>query len=519
MTDGTLPLATVSRRRLLQASGGAALGMPLLATPTRAQARDRMIFALSSYPPSLRPWANTGTAAGTVKCQSMRGLLSYAPDGSVRGDLAESWRADGPVTWVVKLRSGVKFHDGEALTPDAVRRSFELMQDEKSTAFLRNQLTSLIDKIEAPDAQTIRFVLKQPSATFVYMLASWHAPMISPKSSEASPVGAGPYRVTDIERGTRIDLDAFDGYWRTGFPRTKKLRFVNYADENLRVAALDAGDVDLIEYVPWQSYESIEKNTKLAMDVVDGPFMYLLFNAQQGPFTNAKLRQAVAYAIRREDVVKAAFFGRGSAMGGLPFPKGSEFRDETTANHWRTDLDLAKKLLAEGGQPNGFAAKLLSTAQYGMHKDTAEIVQQSLAPIGVKVELVLPDWATRVAVGNRGQYDFAVMGSAGDFNDPDSMTQFLDGSLTPTYVRSHGYNNPKLNELLAQGRGELDLAKRKAIYREVEKLAIEDAALVGVAWRQQAYAAQRRVVGFKNLPGFLTFYSGLTLEDAAFATA
>ena len=507
-------LSALSRRRLVQAGGVATLAG--FAPGARAQARDRLVFALSSYPPSLRPWANTGTAAGTAKAQHLRGLLGYAPDGSVRGELAESWRTDSPTTWTLTLRDGVVFHDGQKLTPDAVRRSFELMLDEKSTAFLRNQFAPLVEKIEAPDARTVRFTLKQPSATFANLLASWHAPMISPKSEEANPVGAGPYRIVDMERGTRIDYEAFDGYWRKGWPKTKKLRMVNYADENLRVAALDAGDVDIIEYVPWQSYDGIERNPKLGMDVVDGPFMYLLFNCQQGPFTNAKLRQAVAWAIRRDDVVKAAFFGRGSPMGGLPFPKGSEFRDEATAEHWKTDLAKAKQLLAEGGQPNGFPCKLLSTAQYGMHKDTAEVVQQSLAAIGVQVELVLPDWATRVAVGNRGQYDFGVMGSAGDFNDPDSMSQFLDGSQTAIYVRSHGYNNPKIGELFAKGRAELDVAKRKAIYRELEKVALEDAALVGVAWRAQAYAMQKSVRGFKNMPGFLTFYSGLTLEDVAF---
>ena len=515
MTQTSRPMLAMNRRRMLQAGGAAAIASTALAAPTRAQARDRLIFALSSYPPSLRPWANTGTAAGTVKAQSLRGLLSYDAKGNLRGELAESWRADGPTTWTVRLREGARFHDGEALTPDAVRRSFELIQDEKSTAFLRNSFSALIDRIEAPDARTVRFQLKQPSATFAFLLASWHAPMISPKSNEANAVGAGPYRIADVERGTRIDFDAFDGYWNKGLPRTKKLRMVAYADENLRVAALDAGDVDIIEYVPWQSYDSIEKNPKLAMDVTDGPFMYLNFNCQQGPFTNVKLRQAVAYAIRRDDVVKAAFFGRGSALEGLPFAKGSEFYDAATASHWKLDLDRARRLMAEGGQPNGFSAKLLSTAQYGMHKDTAEVVQQSLAPLGIRVELVLPDWATRIAVGNRGQYDFGVMGSAGDFNDPDSMAQFLDGSLTPLYTRSHGYNNPKVNELLAQGRAELDLAKRKAIYREMEKIALEDAALVGVAWRAQAYAMQKTAKGFSNLPGFLSFYSGLTLENVA----
>src|SRR5260370_14810803 len=241
--------------------------------------------------------------------------------------------------------------------------------------------------------------------------------------------------------------------------------------------------------------------------------MYLVFNAPQGPSPNAKLRQAVASAIRRDDIVKAAFFGRGSVLGGLPIPKGSPFYDTELANYWKTDPARVKSLLAEAGMPNGFKAALLSTAQYGMHKDTAEVVQQNLAAVGVQVELQLPDWATRVALGNKGQYDFAVMGTVGDFNDPDSLTGFVGSGQTASYNRSFGYGNAKVDDLLAKGRAELDLAKRKQIYRQAERLALHDAAMVGLLWRSQGYAMQKSVKGFKNMPGFLTFYSGLTLED------
>jgi peptide/nickel transport system substrate-binding protein len=343
----------------------------------------------------------------------------------------------------------------------------------------------------------------------MYLVASFHCPIVSPKSTEASAVGAGPYRLADSERGTRLDLEAFDGFHRHGRPKTKSLRFVAYPDENLRVAALRAGDVDIIEYVPWQSMDGIEKNPKLALDA-DGPFMYWC-SIPAGPFTNVKLRQVVAYAVRRghrQGRLLAAARPRG-----LPLPKRSMFSDAELASHWRTDPARARALLAEAGMPNGFRATLLSTAQYGMHKDTAEVVQQSLASVGIQVELRLPDWATRVTLGNRGQYDFAVNGTVGDFNDPDSLTSFLAGGQTASYNRSFGYGNRQLDELLAKGRAELDLEKRKQIYRQMARLALEDAPLVGLAWRSQGYAMQRSVKGFKNLPGFLTFYSGITVED------
>ncbi len=505
-------MTDVSRRGLL-AGAGAALTLPAFPRRARAQAKTRITFALSSYPPSIRPWQNTGTAAATVKLMLYRGLLGYDARGELRGELAESWKRDGDRGWVFTLRNGAKFQDGEPVNADAVRYTFDQILGEKSTAYMKGQFAALLDKVETVTARTVRFALKEPSATFMYLLASFHCPIMSPRSTETNPIGAGPYRMGDVERGTRLDLEAFDGFHRPGRPKTKSVRFIAYPDENLRVAALRAGDVDIIEYVPWQSMESIEKNPKLVLDAVDGPFMYLVFNTEQGPFTNPKLRQAVAYAVRREDIVKAAFFGRGSTLGGVPIPKGSAFYDAGLANHWRTDPARAKALMAEAAMPSGFKATLLSTAQYGMHKDTAEVVQQSLAAVGIQVELKLPEWATRVTLGNRGQYDFAVNGTVGDFNDPDSLSSFLAGGQTASYNRSYGYGNKRLDELLAKGRAELDAAKRKQIYRAAERLALDDAPIVGLAWRSQGYAMQRTVKGFKNLPDFLTFYSGLTLED------
>ena len=508
------PGGALSRRVFLGGAGAALLAAPALPRAARAQAGRRLTFALSSYPPSIRPWQNTGTAAATVKLMLYRGLVSYDAKGELRGELAESWRRDGDRAWVFTLRNGARFQDGEPLSPDAVRFTFDQILAEKSTAYVKGHFAALIEKIDAVDARTVRFVLRHPSATFLYHLANFHCPLVSPKSTETNPVGAGPYRLVDAERGTRLDLEAFDAFHRRGRPRTKQLRFVAYPDESLRVAALRAGDVDIIEYVPWQSMEAIEKSPRLVLDAVDGPFMYLVFNTRQGPFTNAKLRQAVAYAVRREDIVKAAFFGRGSPLGGLPIPKDSPFYSAERASHWKTDPARVRALLAEAGMPRGFRASLLSSAQYGMHKDTAEVVQQSLAAVGIEVELNLPDWGTRITLGNRGQYDFAVNGTVGDFNDPDSLTTFLAGGESAAYNRSFGYANPRIDELLVKGREEVNLEKRKEIYRTLERLALEDAAMVGLAWRSQGYGLQKGVKGFKNLPGFLTFYSGLTLEDA-----
>ena len=511
---------SLERRDLLR---GAALAAGILVAPAVAGLSQgvagepgHVYFGLSSYPPTLEPWKNAGTAAATVKLQLYRGLLGYDEEANLRPELAESWEVEGDRTYVFKLRDNAVFHDGSPVTSADVKASYEAIKAPDSTAYLRAAF-DIIDTIETPDDKTVRITLKEPSATFQFLTASFLAFIVSKDSLENDPenlVGAGPYTISNIERGTRIDLEAFDNFYKEGLPKSDKMSFVAYKDENLRVAALEAGDVDIIEYVPWQSMDFISQNENLVLDTTDGPFMYLLFNVTDGPLADPKVRDAIGYAIKREDVMAAAFFGRGNPLYGMPIPQSSPYFNPDLANHWSYDPEKAKELLAEAGYPDGFEVTLLSTAQYGMHKDTAEVVQQHLADVGITANLNLPDWATRVDLGNQGQYDIAVMGTAGDFNDPDALANFVDGRRGDSFVRSFGFEDEELNKLMDEGRAELDPEKRKAIYDQWQQRSLELAPIVGINWRSQGYATQNHVDGFNNIPGFLTFYSGSILETA-----
>ncbi|HEY3846392.1 MAG TPA: ABC transporter substrate-binding protein [Acetobacteraceae bacterium] len=503
----------LSRRALLAA--GATL--PVLRRSARAAAKDTLRFGLSTYPPSLALWSNVGTSAVTVKLQTHRGLLSFAPDGTVRGELAEHWERDGDTGWAFHLRDA-RFHTGAPVTAADVKWTIEQIAAPTSTAYYRS-LFQQVDRIDTPDARTVRIVMKAPLVTLPLVLASPHMPIVPNGATEHDgvPPGAGPFVLTSQERGVGLEFKAFDKFYGAGLPKLKSLHMIVYADETLRVSALQSGDVDIIEYVPWQSMNALGADPKIKMDATDGPFMYLIFNGKSGPFANPKLREAVAYAADREAIVKAAFYGRGRPLGGPPLVKGTEFYDEAAVNHWTYDPARAKALMTEAGMPNGFNCTLLSNSQYGMHKSTAEVVQQNLAAIGIQAELKLPDWATYTTLANRGQYQFAVAGGACDNNDPDGLGSLIDGTLSPSASRSYGMDVPGLHELLIAGEKEFDPAKRKQIYARVMDLVLDQAPIVTLCWRSQAYAMTKDVQGFHNIPGQLTFFSGITLEDTAFA--
>jgi ABC-type transport system substrate-binding protein len=399
---------TLSRRSVL--ATGAVL--PFLRGAAGAAEKDRLRFGLSTYPPSLALWTSVGTSSVTVKLQTHRGLLSFAADGTVRGELAEHWERDGDAGWMFHLRDA-QFHTGAPVTSADVRWTLQQIAAPTSTAYYRSVFQQ-VDHIDTPDARTVRIVMKAPLATLPLVLASPHMPIVPNGATERDgvPPGAGPYVLASSERGVGLEFKAFDKFYRPGLPKLKSLHMIVYADETLRVSAMQSGDVDIIEYVPWQSMRALGADPKLKMDSTYGPFMYLIFNGKSGPFVNPKLREAVAYAVDREAVVKAAFYGQGSALGGPPLVKGTPFYDEAAVNHWTYDPARAKALLAEAGMPNGFNTVLLSNSQYGMHKSTAEVVQQNLAAIGIQAELKLPDWATYTTLATRGQYQFAVAGGA-----------------------------------------------------------------------------------------------------------
>lgn len=504
-----------TRRTVLGLAAAAALA-PVDAA--RA-ARDpgTLIFGLSSFPPNLQPFADVGTAAMTVKLQTNRGLLSSDAEGKLQGELAASWARDGEAGWRFNLRDAV-FHDGRPVTADDVRWSLEQIGAERSASVFAGQFRDIV-RIDTPDPRTVVVVMKEPTSVLPLWLAHPLVPVLARDSIGRDGIGisCGPYVLKAQERGSFIELEAFARFYKPGLPKLRTLRFVAYPDESLRVAALQSGDVDIVEYVPWQAMSAIEGNPALKLDTQNGPFMWMGFNGARKPFDNPLVRQACAYAIKRDDIVQAAFFGRGAALEGVPLIENSPFFDAGLSHRYHYDPDKAKALLTQAGLAGGFSTQLLSTAQYGMHKSTAEIVQQHLEAVGIKVELSLPDWPTRVSRGAKGQYDFFINGSTADNNDPDGLSTLLDGSLPPSMSRSMNIATPDVHELFIEGRRAFDLSERKAIYAKLQERAVADCALVGLAWRAQGYAMSSSLQGFKGLPGALNFQSGITLEATHFA--
>ncbi|WP_372621332.1 ABC transporter substrate-binding protein [Falsiroseomonas sp.] len=478
-----------------------------------AQPRPGMLrYGLSVWPPNLQPWPSTGQAAGMIKMLVHRRLTTFDAKGELSPQLAREWSSDDEGAWTFRLDPRATFHNGEKLTAADVKWTIEQVAGERSTAYYRAQMQQ-IERIETPDAHTVRLVMKAPIATVPLWFANYNMPIVWRGTRDMNnAMGCGPYRISGQERGSWIELQAAPNHWDPGLPRTRTIRMTVYADENLRLAALQSGDVDMIEYVPWSGMAAVEADQRFSLKSTMGPFMDILFNGTKPPFDNPLVRRAVAHAVKRDDIVRVAFSGRGKVLEGMPIVEGTPAWDAELARGHRYDPERARALLREAGHPDGFDTTILSTGTFNMHKDTAEVAQQHLAAVGIRAEMRVVDWSTRVSMGVRGQYDLAVHGVSADSNDPDGLTVVLDTSLSPAHGRSFRLSTPRTVELLRKGREEYDPAKRVQIYKDMQRAALEEVPIVGLAWREQGYALDRRVTGFEIMPGQLSLSSGALLE-------
>lgn len=497
---------------------GLAAGLLALMSST-ALAEGSLWFGLSAEPPTLDTVVQPGTAARTVKLAIHRGLVNYGIDGKISPELAESYEiSPDAMTYTFHLRDA-KFHDETPVTAADVKASFEHILDPNGKAAFRNEL-SIIDAIETPDDKTVVLKLKSPSVALIGYLALPESVIVpaawleaNKDNPTATPIGAGPFKFSEWTRGQEIVVEKFDDYYKPGKPSLDDVHFVFYGDENTRVNALKSGDVDIIDYVPAKNAESLKTGGTELLSTY-GPFMGLQFNTHFEPFSKPEVRQAIAYAVDRSAIINTAFNGIGAPIWGIAIPEGYMGYSEAKKDYFSHDVEKAKELMAKAGYPDGFEARLLASSQYAFHQNTAVALQSELAKIGIKITLDLPDWATRMSKAGNADYDFAVLGSLGEIADPDWLTNYYYGGDKLVRTNNSPYfDDPQIDALLDKGRATVDPVERAKVYDEFVDRALELSPLVYFMWREQDYATRDGVSGFTNMPGFLTFQSGYSLEN------
>lgn len=382
--------------------------------------------------------------------------------GELEPQLATEWSTeDGGKTYIFKLRDGVKFHNGETLKASDVVFTFNRMEGTTSC----NGLFLKVEKVEAIDDLTVKMTLVDPNLDWPYMMTLPTASIQSEKAVTEDPtngpgVGTGPWKIDSYEFGNYTKLVAFEDSWR-GAPNAKSFTFRYIPEDSARLIALQNGEVDICQEPATIELGRIEEDPKLDLVQYDGGSLtYMAFNTQKEPANNEDLRKAVAYGIDLDSIIAVAAEGRGRKA--TSFWGWSEYGYYDCGGFTR-DVDKAKEYLAKA-YPNGGATLDISVSG-AERKTIAEMMQSQLKEIGLTVNIVELDSAGISTTTTNGEHQSCIYGMGFNIFGDDARRILQPGSA----VNKAHYDSAKVMELLNKAVAEVDEAKRKDYYKQIQE--------------------------------------------------
>jgi peptide/nickel transport system substrate-binding protein len=499
-----------------------ALGLLASAQPSQAQtsgSSDTLTVAFAAEATTVDP---SRTSAGVDQyfiSQMFEQLVRFGPDLKPVNWLAESWSLQGtpekPII-DVRLRSGVKFHNGDPMTAADFEFAFERLRDPKVSRF--SHLQANVERFEIVDDLHFRLHFSAPDADYIvgnlqlYALPKRYFEQVGAEGFERAPVGTGPWKFVSRSMKEDIKFEAFADYWNKDARPTVKNLVVKIIPEDLtRVAAFKTGGVDWIDAVPLSEIDSIKKMPGVkTFTAISGNNLYIDFPSYQptSPFAKEKVRQAVEQSIDMDAIIKTVLFGQGERYEEIG--QGSTGYDPNL-KPYPFDPKAAKKLLAEAGYPNGFETPCynLTTPREPNIKEYGEAVFAYLGAVGIRCKVQGLEYGAWINLGRRGrngppEMEGVLMWMWGQGLPGDPGTPFA-GHLH-SFVAGKGFgaysytDDKKADEMVETMKGIMDPEQRVALIREIAQYA-HDNVLGGVTtYRPVITFAWRDKVDFHPWP-------------------
>ena len=467
-------------------------------------------IGLSSDIRSLDPYFHNETTTNSVLSNIFEGLFYFDKDLNQYPLLAKSYKVVNNTTWIIYLRKGVKFHNGNPFNADDVLFSFNRIKNWKKSGF--KSKVNMIEKVEKIDDYTVKITTKGPypilirKLYYVKMLDKEFYQDKTPEFIAAHANGTGPYKLVSWNKGNSIILERNENYWRKK-PFFKKVIFRPLTNDSTRVAAILSGEVDIITKVPVRDVNRIKNNKKFNFFMKPGLRLIYLQMDQgrektpyvkgKNPFLDVRVRKAIYYGINEDLIVKYVMNGFAKAAG--QYHPDVVFGYDPSIKRPSYNPEKAKQLLKEAGYSNGFEVTLdAPNDRYVNDEQIAQAIASSLAKIGIKVKVNALPKATFFPKTDRLDTSFFLIGWASSDGDGSS---FLDG-IVHTYAPDKGYgrynrgrySNAKVDSLIEKAGVTLDQKERLKYLREAQKIALcEDQNVIPLHFQVDLYASKKNI--------------------------
>lgn len=472
--------------------------------------------ALTADPRTFDPHL-AGSLQGRATTQSIHDtLLEIDVKGRLAPGLVESWEWKDNRTIILTTRTGVKFHDGTDFDAEAVRYNLERIRN-KDTGSIRGGEISALDTVEVLNSNTVRLRLKQPFAAFLFPLVDVAGCVASPAAVERwgkeygqHPAGTGPFKVVEYRKDAHSILERNSHYWQSDKPHLDQLILRPVPVDSTRLAELRSGGVQFAEGLPLQDITRLrEANEIVVSEKVGFRWEWFGFNVREEyAGRSQKLRQAFQWAIDREALHHAAYFGTGSIGydGILP---GTPFHDPNYKPYER-NLDKAKRLMDESGL-DGSIELIGPVTPDPVKQRASQIFLANAAEIGVTVKTENIEGGGYWAAMRKGTMQLVLEGWWGYRPDPDQYLYVMLHS-TGKQAKRMGYSNPKMDELMDKQRSVTDLGERRKLFREISSLMNEDAVYVPYHYSSDFKGHLPNVKGFVHAQDSIIDFRNIYLE-------
>ncbi len=475
--------------------------------------------AFSADPAGFDPVRGPSGMSHVVIEQVYSTLMALDPDAKPYPELAESYEisADG-LTYTFRLRSGVKFHNGDPFTAEDVKFTFDRLGAKDSGYSYTSQIET-IKSVDVLDPQTVKFNLTQPTGPFLIYMAFPGSSIVPKKLVEsgydlnAKPVGTGPFKFVSYEPRNAIKFERYNEYFQEGKPYFDAMEYKIISDVTALTNSLQSGVINFSNEIPPKDFAAITANPELSGITLEGSrFNWLMTNNQRKPFDNAKVRQAVSMALDRQALTDGAFFGQATPILGGVIPEWNwGYSADVKFTSAKGDPEAAKKLLTEAGFPDGFETTMTIASSFPAQMAMAPIIQANLEKIGIKAKIGSMEipryWDEVWATSN---FDITTMYWLSPLADPDDF-------VYNNYACNSGTNAQKscskeMDDLLSKAKSAVTQDERKKIYRELQQLSMDDMPLVPLVNGWLLIGHTKKLKNYKPMrTGFLK-----TLKDAWF---
>lgn len=495
---------------------GAAVAATLAFAGAPVKAQD-LTVALGASVTSLDPHFHALQTNNNIAAHVFNMLIEQDESQRLKPGLALSWTPKDDNTWAIKLRPGVKFHDGSDFTAEDVLATIKRIPWVPNSPSPFTIYTKAIKDVVVLDPLTIEIKTDGPYPLLPNDLSSFY--IVSKKAVEApsddfnkmtAAIGTGPYKFAEYTRGERIVLDRNEAYWGEK-PEWKKVTFRLITNPAARVAALLSGDVQMIEAVPTADIDQLKKNANITLaQAPSNRVIYLHMDHQRdatpfvadkagkplpkNPLKDLRVRQALSMAISRDGIVERVM--EGVAIPASQLLADSFFGTSPNLKPMKFDPDAAKKLLADAGYPNGFAITIHGpNDRYINDGRIIQTIAQMWSRIGLDAKVEAMPWATFAGKASNQEYSIFLVGWGSSTGETSGSLR----ALVATYNRDTGmgsanrgrYSNPEMDKVLAEALKTVDEKKRAALLATASELSMNDVGIIPLHYEVSTWALKK----------------------------